>query len=330
MAMRRIRFIDAVREALAEEMRRDPSVVMFGEGIGPAGGSYKQTAGLFEEFGPMRVRDTPISELGFTTLSIGAAMAGLRPIVDIMFFDFVFEAIGELFDQAARIHYLSNGQFRVPMVVHGMMGAGRSAGAHHSSSPYPLFTHMPGLKVVVPSTPRDLKGLLKQAIRDDNPVMVFEHIGLYNTTGEVPELAADDTIAFGQAAIRRVGQDVTLVALAKMVLVALEAAEVLEREGLSVEVIDPRTLVPLDTATLLASIRKTGRLVIVDEAYGPCGIGAEIAALAAEEAFFDLDGPIRRIHTQSVPHPSSPTLEQAILPDLKKIVAAVREVMDRP
>ncbi len=181
--MREIRYVEAIREALAEEMRRDDSVITFGEGIGMGGGAYKQTVGLYEEFGAVRVCDTPISELGFTTLSIGPAMAGLRPIVDIMFFDFVFEASGELFDQAARIHFMSNGQFKVPLVIQDVIGAGRSAGAHCSNSPYVLFTHMPGLKVAVPSTPADMKGLLKSAIRDDDPVLVFEHIGLYNMKG---------------------------------------------------------------------------------------------------------------------------------------------------
>ena len=328
VSTREITYVQAIREAQLEEMRRDESVVILGEGIGPRGGSFTQTKGLWDEFGEKRLVDTPISELGFTGLAIGAAMAGLRPIVDLMFWDFAFEAMGQLVNQAARVHYLSNGQFDVPMVVRGAIGAGGSAGGHHSNSPYPLYMHMPGLKVVVPSTPYDAKGLLKTSIRDNDPVLFFEHKFLYNSKGPAPADDVEYTLPLGQAAVRREGEDVTLVALAKMVPLAMEAAETLDRQGISVEVIDPRTLVPFDKETLLSSIRKTNRLVTLDEAFSPCGVGAEIAAIASESAFYHLDSPIKRIHTQSVPHPSSPTLEQAILPSADQVVAAIHETLN--
>jgi pyruvate/2-oxoglutarate/acetoin dehydrogenase E1 component len=325
--MRKIRYIDAIREAQAEEMRRNETVFIFGEGIGPRGGNFTQTKGMWDEFGEKRLIDTPISELGFTGVAVGAAMTGLRPIVDIMFWDFAYEALGQIANQAARICYLSNGQVKVPLVIRGVIGAGQSAGGHHSASPYPLYTQMPGLKVVLPSTPYDAKGLLKTAIRDDDPVLVFEHKGLYNTEGPVPE--EEYTIPFGQAAVCREGKQVTLVATSRMVLLALEAAEQLAGEGISVEVIDPRTLVPLDKKTILDSIRKTNRLVVVDEAFSPCGVGGEIAALAADEAFYYLDAPIKRVHSLTVPTPSSPPLEKAVVPGLERVVTAVREVMSQ-
>jgi pyruvate/2-oxoglutarate/acetoin dehydrogenase E1 component len=323
--MREIRYIDAIREAQEEEMRRDDSVFIFGEGIGPRGGNFTQTKGMWPEFGEKRLIDVPLSELGFTGVAVGAAMCGLRPIVDIMFWDFAWEAMGQIVNQAGRIHYMSNGQFRVPMVIRGAIGVGGSAGGHHSCRPYPLYAQMPGLKVVVPATPRDVKGLLKSAIRDDDPVLVFEHKGLNNTTGPVPE--EEYTTPIGKAVVHREGSDVTVVATAKMVLLALDAAEVLANEGISAEVVDPRTLVPLDKETILSSIRKTNRVVVVDEAYSPCGVGGDIAALAADEALFYLDAPVKRVHSLSIPAPSSPPLEQAMIPSLEKVVDAVREVM---
>jgi len=325
--MREIRYIEAVREAQWEEMRRDEMIFIFGEGIGRRGGNFTQTKGMWPEFGEKRLIDTPISEMGFTGIAIGAAVTGLRPIVDIMFWDFAYEAIGQIINQAARIHYMSNGQIKVPLVMRGVIGVGQGAGGHHSGRPYPLYAQMPGLKVVVPATPYDVKGLLKTAIRDDDPVLVFEHKGLYNTRGPVPE--EEYTIPFGQAVVCREGTDVTLVATSRMVLLALEAAEALANEGVSVEVVDPRTLVPLDKERILGSIRKTNRVVVVDEAYSPCGFGAEIAALVADEAFYYLDAPIKRVHSLSVPEPYSPPLEQAMLPNLGSVVAAVREVMNQ-
>lgn len=326
--MREITFIQAIREAQAEEMRHDESIFIFGEGIGPRGGSFTQTKGLWSEFGEKRLIDTPISELGFTGVAVGAAMTGLRPIVDLMFWDFGFEAMGQIVNQAARIHYMSNGQFTVPLVIRGAIGAGQSAGGHHSNSPYPLYTHMAGLKIAVPSTAYDAKGLLKTAIRDNDPVLFFEHKFLYNSKGEVPDENDEYSIPFGQAVVRREGNDVTLVALAKMVPLALQAAEEASNDGISVEVIDPRTLVPLDSATIVQSVKKTNRLITIDEAFSPCGVGAELAALAADDAFFYLDSPIKRIHTRSVPHPSSPPLEQAILPSVEQVVAALDDVMN--
>jgi pyruvate/2-oxoglutarate/acetoin dehydrogenase E1 component len=323
--MREIRFIEAIREAQWEEMRRDETIFMFGQGIGQRGGAFTQTRGMWPEFGEKRLIDVPLSEMGFTGLAIAAAMTGLRPIVDIMFWDFANEAIGQIVNQAGRVHYMSNGQYKVPLVIHGVVGVGQSAGGHHSGRHYPLYAQMPGLKVVLPATPYDVKGLLKTAIRDDDPVLVFYHKGMLNDRGPVPE--EEYTVPLGQAVVRREGTDVTVVATLKMVALALKAAEVLAEEGISVEVIDPRTLVPLDKGAILDSIRKTNRVVVVDEAFSPCGVGAEIAALAADEAFYYLDAPIKRIHPLSVPEPSSPPLERAMLPDVEQVVASLREVM---
>ncbi|MCJ7738384.1 MAG: alpha-ketoacid dehydrogenase subunit beta [Anaerolineae bacterium] len=325
--MRKIKYVEALREAHWEEMRRDDRIFMFGEGIGLRGGCFTQTRGMWPEFGAKRLIDVPLSEPGFTGLALAAAMTGLRPIVDIMFWDFANEVIGQIVNQAGRIHFMSNGQFNVPIVIHGVIGVGQSAGAHHSGRQYPIYTHMPGLKVILPATPYDVKGLLKTAIRDDDPVLVFLHKGLLNSTGEVPE--EEYTIPFGQAAIRREGTDVTVVATSKMVLVAQDAAERLAGDGISVEVIDPRTLVPFDKETILDSVRKTNRLVVVDEAFSPCGVGAEIAALAADEAFYYLDSPIKRVHPPSMPAPSSPPLEQAMVLDVDSVINAVREVTNQ-
>lgn len=325
--MREIRFIEAIREAQWEEMRRDETIFIFGEGIGPRGGAFTQTRGMWTEFGEKRLIDVPLSEMGFTGLAIAAAMTGLRPIVDIMFWDFANEAVGQIINQAARVHYMSNGQYKVPLVIHGVVGIGQSAGGHHSGRHYPLYAQMPGLKVVLPSTPYDVKGLLKTAIRDDDPVLVFYHKGMLNDRGPVPE--EEFTVPLGKAEVRRQGSDVTVVATLKMVRLALEAAEVLAEEGISVEVIDPRTLVPLDKRAILDSIRKTSRVVVVDESFGPFGVGAEIAALAADEAFYYLDAPVRRIHPLSIPEPSSPPLETAMLPNVKQVVGALRDVMSQ-
>ena len=324
--MREIRYIDAIREALAEEFRRDATVFVVGETL-VRGGSFRETRGLWAEFGDKRVIDTPISEVGFTGTAIGAAMTGLRPVIDFMFWDFCYDAMSQIVQNAARIHYLSNGKINVPLVMLAMAGAANSAGGHHSSLPYPLFTQMPGLKVVLPSTPYDAKGLLKAAIRDNDPVLVFAHRGLVNTTGLVPE--EEYTIPLGQAIVRREGTDVTVIATLKMVSLALQAAEQLAKLGISVQVIDPRTLVPLDKKTILSSIRKTQRVVIVDEAFSPCGVGSEIAALAADEAFYYLDAPIKRIHSLSVPMPFSPPLEQAVLPNCDQVAAAIKQIVSQ-
>ncbi|MBI2942369.1 MAG: alpha-ketoacid dehydrogenase subunit beta [Chloroflexi bacterium] len=322
--MRELTFTEAAREALAEEMARDPSVFVVGEGIGARGGNFNTTLGLYERFGPERLRDTPIVERGFTGLCTGAAMVGGRPVVDYMFFDFALDALGELINQTARIQYMSDGRLKMPIVLRGCIGIGRSAATHHSGSYYAIFTHLPGFRVVVPTTPRDAKGLLKTAIRSDDPVVFMEHRSLLNTRGLVPD--EEYLIPFGQAWVAREGRDVTVVAIAAMVNQVLEAAEVLAPEGISVEVVDPRTLAPLDLETILQSIRKTGRLVIVDEAFGPCGIGAEIAAQVAERGFDYLDAPVRRLNGAHAPTPYSPPLEAAIVPNSDAIAKAIREL----
>ncbi|MGH9612861.1 MAG: alpha-ketoacid dehydrogenase subunit beta [Bryobacteraceae bacterium] len=322
---REITYGEAGVEALREEMARDESIVYIGQGIGPRGGNFRQTRGLWKEFGDHRLRDTGICELGEAGLAIGAAMAGSRAVVDEVFLDFVLEAMTQIVQQAATIHYLSNGKIKVPVVIRGSMGSVRNAGAQHAHAFYAWFAHTPGLKVVLPSTPYDCKGLLKTALRQDTPVMFIEHKGLYNLKGNVPE--EEYLIPFGQAAIRMEGTDVTLVAAGRMVHLALEAARALERDGISAEVIDPRTVAPLDRKTIAESIRKTGLLVIVDEAPASCGFSGELFALACEEAFDSLDAPPRRICSQHVPNPFSPVLESQMVPSVEKIVAEVRAMV---
>ena len=322
---RTISYVEAGVEALREEMQRDPTVFYIGTGIGPRGGNWQQTRGLCAEFGEERLRDTPISELAMMGMGVGAAMAGSRPIVDIVFLDFVLEAMAQLIQQASTAHYISNGKFKVPLVVRAAMGGVRSAGPHHSHSFYSFFMHIPGLKVVVPALPYDVKGLLKTAIRGDNPVMFLEHKGLYSSKGLVPR--EEYTIPFGKAVVRREGKDVTLVAVSQMVLRAMAAAEALAQQGISVEVIDPRTVVPLDREAILRSVAKTGRLVIADEAYANCGFSAEIAAMVAEEALEDLDAPVRRICALPAPHAFSPSLDSYLQPSAERIVREVTEMM---
>jgi pyruvate/2-oxoglutarate/acetoin dehydrogenase E1 component len=317
--------VEAGIEALREEMRRDPTVFYIGQGIGPRGGNWQQTRGLWAEFGEERVRDTPISELAETGIGVGAALAGGRPVVDIVFLDFLLEAMSQIIQQASLIHYVSNGKFKVPLVIRAAMGDIRSAGPHHSHSFYSYFMHIPGLKVVVPSLPYDVKGLLKTSIRDDNPVMFLEHKALYNSKGPVPQ--EEYTIPFGKAVVRREGRDVTMVAVGQLVLRALEAAEILAKRGISVEVIDPRTVVPLDKGAILDSIAKTGRLVIADEAYSTCGFSAEVAAMAAEEALDELDAPVRRICALAAPHAFSPSLDSYLQPSTERIVREITELL---
>ena len=306
-------------------MRRDPTIFYIGQGIGPRGGNWQQTRGLWAEFGDERLRDTPIAEVGQTGLGIGAAMSGSRPIVDIVFMDFVLETMGMLVQQASTIHYVSNGKYRVPMVVRGAMGGVRSSGPHHSHSFYSFFMHIPGLKVVVPSAPYDVKGLLKTALRQDDPVLFLEHKALYGSKGPVPE--GEYTIPFGKAEVRRAGQDVTLVAVSLMVGRALEAAEILAKRDISVEVIDPRTVAPLEKDAILRSVAKSGRLAIVDEAYATCGFSAEIAAMVAEEAMDELDCPVRRICARPAPHAFSPTLDSFLIPGVDRIVQEVEDML---
>ncbi|HEY3157612.1 MAG TPA: alpha-ketoacid dehydrogenase subunit beta [Vicinamibacterales bacterium] len=326
--VRELSFADAIREALAEEMRRDPRVVLLGEDVAEAGTPFKVVKGLVEEFGKERVVDTPISEAGFTGLAVGAAMAGLRPIVDIMFGDFMALVMDQVVNQAAKIHYMSGGKWKVPLVIRATMGATRRSAAQHSQSLHAWPSHIPGLKVVVPSTPADAKGLLKSAIRDDNPVVVFEDkISYARVKGPVPE--GDYTIPLGVADIKRVGRDISLVATSSMVQVALGAASMLEEIGVDAEVVDPRTMWPLDEQTLIASARKTSRALVIDEGYFRYGVTGEIASVIAEGAFYDLDGPVRRLGARHVPVPFSPPLEDATVPTERDVFEIARQMCNK-
>jgi 2-oxoisovalerate dehydrogenase E1 component len=323
--MRELTFTAAAREGLAEEMAKDPTVFVVGEGIGARGGNFNTTTGLYELYGPERLRDTPICERGFVGLCAGAAMTGSRPVVDFMFLDFILDAFGELVNQVAKIQYMSNGRLKMPLVLRGCIGVGNSSATHHSGNYYPIFAHLPGFRVALPTTPYDAKGLLKTSIRSDDPVLFLEHKSLLNTRGPVPE--EEYTVPFGQAAVRRQGQDVTVVALAFMVQKTLDACEQLAREGISAEVIDPRTVAPLDVGTILESVHKTGRLLIVDETFAPCGLGAEIAAQVVDLAFDDLDAPVRRLNGAHTPIPYSLPLETAVTPQPQTIAQAIRDLM---
>jgi pyruvate dehydrogenase E1 component beta subunit len=324
---RELSLAEAIREAIAEEMGRDPSVVLLGEDVAGAGGVFKVTEGLLAEFGPKRVIDTPISEAGMAGLAVGLAMTRMRPIVEIMFGDFTTLTMDQIVNQAAKIHYMSGGKLTAPLVMRTTMGAGRRSAAQHSQSLYAWFCHIPGLKVVVPSTPYDAKGLLKSAIRDNNPVIFFEDKMMYRMTGRVPEEGY--TIPLGQADIKREGQDITIVATSSMVHIALKAADQLAGQGVSAEVIDPRTLYPLDTETLISSAKKTSRALVVDEAYRRYGITGEIASVIAEGAFYYLDAPVRRIAALDVPIPFSPALEDLTIPNEEVVVKTALELMGR-
>ena len=319
-AVRQLTLGDAIREALAEEMRRDPRVLILGEDIAEAGTVFKVLTGLVDEFGPDRVLDTPISEPGFTGIAVGAAMTGLRPVVDIMFGDFIGLTMDQMVNQAAKIHYMSGGKWKVPMVMRTTMGATRRSAAQHSQSLHAWFCHVPGLKVVLPSTPYDAKGLMKSAIRDENPVAFFEDKMMYKSKGPVPE--DDYTIPLGAADVKREGEDITIVATSSMVQVALGAAARLADGGISAEVVDPRTLWPLDETTILESVRKTSRAIVMDEGYGRYGVMAEIASVIAEQAFFDLEAPVKRIGAMHVPIPFSPPLEDATVPTEQTVCEA--------
>jgi pyruvate dehydrogenase E1 component beta subunit len=302
----------AVKEALAEEMRRDPLVVVLGEDVAEAGTAFKVLTGLVDEFGKDRVINTPISEPGFTGIGVGAAMTGLRPVVDIMFGDFMTLIMDQIVNQAAKVHYMSGGKWKVPMVLRTTMGGGRRSAAQHSQSLHAWPSHIPGLKVVIPSTPYDAKGLMKTAIRDDNPVVIFEDKMMYTLKGPVP--TEEYTIPFGVADIKRPGRDITIVATSSMVQVSLAAAKLLEEIGISAEVIDPRTTWPLDEKTLIDSVKKTSRAIVVDEGYYRYGVTAEIASVIAEGAFYNLYKPVKRIGAMHVPIPFSPPLEDATVP----------------
>lgn len=312
---------DALNQAMREEMRRDEKVFLIGEEVGYYQGAFKVSKGFVEEFGPTRVLDTPITEAGFTGLAIGAAMAGLHPIVELMTFNFGILAMDQIVNNAAKIRYMSGGQLSVPMVIRGPGSAAHQLGAQHSQSLEAWFAHVPGLKVVVPATPHDAKGLLKSAIRDPNPVIFIEAQLLYGTKGDVSD--GDYTIPIGRADVKREGRDVTVVAYSKMLLLALEAAEELARQGIDVEVVDPRTLKPLDVETLVTSVKKTGRLVVVEEGWRFAGMGAQIAESVYSAAFDYLDAPIVRVTGEDVPIPYTRSLEDLAIPDRSRIMHAV-------
>jgi pyruvate dehydrogenase E1 component beta subunit len=320
--VRELTFAQAVKEALAEEMRRDSRVCILGEDVAEAGTPFKVLSGLVEEFGKERVIDTPISEAGFTGVGVGAAMTGMRPVIDIMFGDFLTLTMDQMVNQAAKVHYMSGGKWKVPMVLRTTLGATRRSAAQHSQSLHAWLSHVPGLKVVLPSTPYDAKGLLKSAIRDDNPVVFFEDKMMYRQKGPVP--SEDYTIPLGLADIKRVGEDITLVATSSMVQVALGAATLLEKDGISAEVIDPRTTWPLDETTLVESVKKTSKAIVIDEGYGRYGVTGELASVIAEGAFFSLEAPVKRMGAMHVPIPFSPPLEDVTVPTEQKVYEAAR------
>ncbi len=320
-----ITFSQAVREALAEELRRDPAVFIIGEDVAEAGTPFKVLSGLVEEFGPQRVMDTPISEAGFTGLAVGAAMTGMRPVVDLMFGDFLTLVMDQLVNQAAKTHYMSGGKLKVPMTMRTTLGATRRSAAQHSQSLHAWVSHVPGLIVAIPSTPYDAKGLLKSAIRNDNPVVFFEDKMGYTDKGPVPE--GEYLVPLGVADVKRRGDDVTLVATSSMVQVALAAAELLEQGGISAEVVDPRTLFPLDKDTLIESAKKTGHVIVIDEGYERYGVTAELASVIADGAFYYLDAPVRRMGALDVPIPFSPTLEDVTVPTPATVAAAAKELL---
>ena len=317
---------EAVRDALAEEMRRDPAVFVMGEDVAIYGGAYGATRGLYEEFGEERVRDTPISENTIAGAATGAAMMGMRPVAEIMYADFLTLAMDQLVNTAAKNRYMFGGRTKVPMVLRTEGGTGRGIAAQHSQSPEAWFNHVPGLYLVMPATPYDAKGLLKTAIRDDNPILFIEHKMLYGTKGEVPD--EEYTIPLGAADVKRAGDDVTIIAYSKVVLDSLEAAERLAAEGIDVEVIDLRTIKPLDMNAILKSVRKTGRVVCVSEGCRTNGVPSELIARIQEEAFDWLDAPIARVCGEDVPIPMSPPLEAAAVPSVEKIVAAAMDLAE--
>ncbi len=324
--MREIMYRDAIREAMSEEMRRDPSVFLMGEDVAEHGGNFLVTTGMYDEFGEERVFDTPLSESALVGAGVGAAMMGMRPIVEVMFADFVTIAMDAIANHAAKVYYMSGGEVTAPMVIRlAAYGAGRRSGAHHSQSVESYLTNVPGLTIVAPSTAYDAKGLLKSAIRTPNPVVFLEHKMLYAKKGEVPE--GEYTIPLGVADIKREGTDLTIVSYGRMVDVSLAAARTLEKEGVNAEVIDLRSLQPLDEETILASVRKTGHLVIVHEAPLRGGFGGEVAAVVAEKALGYLDAPIKRVGAPWVPVPFSPTLEDAYVPQEADVVKAAMAVM---
>ena len=321
---REITFGEAIREAIAEEMARDQSIFLIGEDVAAAGSVFKVLVGLLDEFGPERVIDSPISEAGIAGIGVGAAITGMRPIVDIMFGDFTTLVMDQLINQAAKTHYMSGGKLKVPMVLRTTLGASRRSAAQHSQSLHALFSHIPGLKVAMPATPYDAKGLMKSAIRDDNPVVIFEDKMLYQEKGPVPE--EEYTLPLGQADVKRSGEDITIVATSSMVYVALEAAEKLDSIGISAELIDPRTTNPLDTEALIQSAQKTSRALVLDEGYSQYGVTGEIASVIADGAFYYLDAPVKRIGAMNVPVPFSPAMEDLTIPNADYVVETAKSL----
>jgi len=325
LKLKKISYAQAIGEAIDEEMQKNDSVILLGEDVGILGGNFRTSMGLYEKYGKWRVRDTPISENSFVGLGLGAALTGLRPIVEIMYGDFLMIALDQIANQAAKIRYMSGGQCKVPLTIRTNLGGGRSSAAQHSQSLQALVCHIPGLKVVMPSSAAEAKGLLKTAIRDDNPVIFFEHKMKYNKTYEVPE--EEYTIPFGVANILREGTDITIVGTSNLALKALKAAEELVKEGIEAEIIDPRTLVPLDKDTIINSVKKTGRLLIVDEGYERCGVAGEIAMSVLKDVFYYLELPIERLTTANFPLPFSPALEFPLIPDEKKIYQRAKKMV---
>ena len=322
---REITFMQATLEALSEEMAKNPKLFVLGEGVGQRGGNFNSTTGLYDLYGPERLCDTPICERGFVGLAGGAAMTGTRPMIDFMFADFILDSVGELINQIAKMQYMSSGRLKMPIVLRGCIGVGHSASTHHSGNYYPMYAHFPGFRVLIPSTPYDAKGLLKRALNCNDPVLFLEPRELLMLKGHVPQ--EEYEIEFGKARVVQDGKDITVVAIARMVHQCLSACEQLNGDHISVELIDPRTVAPLDVETILQSVQKTGRLLIVDETFAQYGIGAEIAARVVDSGFDDLDAPIRRLNGAFAPTPYSPTLEQAMVPQLEDIVKAMRDLM---
>ena len=324
---REITFGEAVKEALIEEMHRDSHVFIIGEDVAEAGTVFKVLTGLLDEFGPDRVIDSPISEAGITGIGVGAAVTGMRPVVDIMFGDFTTLAMDQMVNQAAKTHYMSGGKLRVPMVIRTTMGAGRRSAAQHSQSLHACYSHIPGLKVAIPSTPYDAKGLMKTAIREDNPVVIVEDKMMYSLKGIVPN--EEYTIPLGVADVKRVGEDITLVATSQMVHLALEASQKLAELDISAEVVDPRTTFPLDKQTLIDSVKKTSRAIVIDQGYQRYGVTGEIASVIADGAFYYLDAPVKRIGAMDVPIPFSPVLEDLTIPSVPDIVEMAKTLCGR-
>ena len=323
--MSKITMREAISKALWEEMERDSKVFILGEEVGVWGGSYAVTKGFYDHFGPERVRDTPIAEATIIGAAIGAAMTGLRPVAEIMTINFAFSAMDHIVNQAAKLHYMFGGQFTLPMVIRTVGGGGRQLGATHSQSPDAVFAHFPGLKVVAPGTPEDAKGLLKTAIRSDDPILFIEHATLYQLRGEVPD--GDYSTPIGKSRIYRPGRDVTIVTYSKMLETSSKAAEQLAQEGIEAEIVDLRTLRPLDMEPVLESFKKTNRAVIVEEGWRSFGVGSEVAARIYEEAFDYVDAPIQRVAQKEVPLPYNRTLEQMALPQVEDVIRAVKEVL---